>query len=99
MSIDADQRDEAWTAGRKSMAASILQCCYHELDPNDKEKSVLLAERNQAVVILREVCGEYGDNDWPDELYLPDVIEKHLFRNLNDNRDTDHCANDGSNRE
>ena len=32
--------------------------------------------------MLRQVCAKYGDNDWPDNLHLADVIEKHLLRNL-----------------
>lgn len=31
---------------------------------------------------LRELCREYGDNDWPDNLHPLDVIEKHLTRPL-----------------
>lgn len=29
---------------------------------------------------LRIECGDLGDNDWPDNLHLSDVIEKHLAR-------------------
>jgi hypothetical protein len=29
---------------------------------------------------LRLECAEYDDNDWPDNLHLSDVIEKHLAR-------------------
>ena len=32
--------------------------------------------------VLRQVCATWGDNDWPDNLYLADIIEKHLWRNL-----------------
>ncbi len=39
-------------------------------------------EREATVAMLRAVCAEYGDNDWPDNLHLADVIEKHLWRNL-----------------
>jgi hypothetical protein len=35
-------------------------------------------ERKQAIAVLRELCGKFGDNDWPDDLYLSDIIEKHL---------------------
>jgi hypothetical protein len=44
----------------------------------------LVAEREQAVAALREVCKEFGDNDWPDNLHLSDVIEKHLAQPLLD---------------
>lgn len=42
----------------------------------------LLSERQQAVAKLREICGEFGDNAWPDELHLADVVEKHLAKYL-----------------
>ena len=39
-----------------------------------------VAERQEVVAILRRLCAEPGDNDWPDNLHLSDVIEKHLIR-------------------
>jgi len=40
----------------------------------------LEAHLDQARQYLRIECGELGDNDWPDDLHLGDVIEKHLAR-------------------
>jgi hypothetical protein len=39
-------------------------------------------EREESVAMLRTVCTNFGDNDWPDDLHLADVIEKHLWRHL-----------------
>lgn len=39
-------------------------------------------ERHQVVMALRSICSEFGDNDWPAELNLADVLEKHLRRHL-----------------
>lgn len=36
------------------------------------------AERDEAVKVLRRVCAVSGDNNWPDDLHLADVIDKHL---------------------
>ncbi len=47
--------------------------------PEWTEESWLL-EREEAISGLRRVCGEFGDNDWPDDLSLTDIIEKHLER-------------------
>jgi hypothetical protein len=33
---------------------------------------------------LRILCREHGSNDWDDNLYLADVVEKHLGRYLDD---------------
>jgi len=42
----------------------------------------LKEERNDAIVMLRQVCEDWGDNDWADNLHLADIIEKHLWRHL-----------------
>ena len=39
-------------------------------------------ERAETVQKLRAICAEFGDNNWPDDLHLADVLEKHLLRNL-----------------
>jgi len=39
-------------------------------------------ERAETLMLLRELCGDFGDNDWPDNLHLVDIIEKHLIRPL-----------------
>lgn len=41
-----------------------------------------IAERMAVVALLRRLCAEHGDNDWPDNLHLADVIEKHLVRHM-----------------
>lgn len=48
----------------------------------------MMKERSAAVDALRELCGEYGDNDWDSDLHLADVIEKHLRRHLDGLPDT-----------
>jgi hypothetical protein len=39
-------------------------------------------ERKGAIRLLREICEAHGDNDWPDDLQLEDILEKHLLRHL-----------------
>ena len=41
-------------------------------------------ERADTVAKLREMCEEYGCNDWPENLHLADVLEKYLWRALPD---------------
>lgn len=50
--------------------------------PSACERCVLRGERDATVKMLRDVCADFGDNDWADELHLADVIEKHLARHL-----------------
>ncbi len=47
-----------------------------------------IAERHEVVATLRRLCDVYGDNDWPDNLALQDVIEKHLWRHLDEDQGT-----------
>jgi len=39
-------------------------------------------ERREIISALRDACSEIGDNDWPDDLHIADIIEKHLARHL-----------------
>ena len=39
-------------------------------------------ERGATISVLRGLCGEFGDNDWDDNLHLVDVLEKHLEPHL-----------------
>lgn len=34
--------------------------------------------RRETVAQLRAICRVHGDNDWPDDAHLGDVVEKHL---------------------
>jgi hypothetical protein len=83
--------EQDFERGRRSAYASILRQCMIELAPftermtsggKDQMIAQLVSEREAAIVALREICAEHGDNDWPDNLYLADIIEKHLGRNL-----------------
>ena len=76
-----------WMAGQKfAYEALLAECVRHlgvratvKLDDDGKEVPVAgMIERTALVRILREVCERFGDNDWPDNLHLGDVIERHL---------------------
>ena len=45
-----------------------------------KTKDQFDQERIDTIATLRQVCREHGDNDWPDDLHLSDIINKHLIR-------------------
>jgi hypothetical protein len=42
----------------------------------------LQVERLETIARLRDICRDHGDNDWPDDLHLADIVEKHLHRHL-----------------
>ena len=77
-----DEKDLVYTQGTNAAWRRILAEAVRELGPEGNLDRWRL-ERADAVAALRDICQEYGDNDWPDELHLGDVIEKHLGRHLN----------------
>lgn len=74
--------DIGWEAGRKSALREVLRVIWPALNDDEKDVAGLQEERAETVMQLRELCAEFGDNDWPDELHLGDVIDKHLGRHL-----------------
>lgn len=80
-------KDNAWSRGNDSAYSRILLMCCRELgcDNPAVEHTKWIAERQEILSCLREVCGDFGDNDWPDNLYIPDIINKHLANYLHDN--------------
>lgn len=68
--------------GARHAYCSILAICLNELDDHQKKSFSWVIERRAIIEALRDLCGEFGDNDWPDERHLGDVIEKHLGRHL-----------------
>lgn len=76
--------ERAYAAGGKAVHAQNLAAALAGLGVSgSRGKAAALAkERAEAVVALRSICAEHGDNDWEDNLNLADVIEKHLGRHL-----------------
>lgn len=67
----------------------MLRECLRQLGYKSDEGSKVgwISEREAAIAMLRQVCERYGDNDWPDDLHLGDIIEKHLWRGLEEQSD------------
>lgn len=60
---------EAWRLSRENSVS-------------DAKKLFEFTERQETIKSLRGLCKDFGDNDWPDDLHLADVIEKHLGKYL-----------------
>lgn len=77
--------EQSYLEGQKAVYSSLLNECLRNLS-NDQTASIsiarLVSERADAIAVLRDLCEEFGDNDWPDDLHLADIIEKHLGRAL-----------------
>lgn len=86
MTDEQEKRDEMWERGNRAAWVGLLEECLRHLGYKSEEgaKVAWISERERAVGMLRQVCEIHGDNDWPDDLHLADVIEKHLWDNLED---------------
>lgn len=76
------EQDEAnYRRGQRSAWRNILNIAIRELNYDQDDCAFLhklIAEREAAIAALRRLCSDYGDNNWPDNMYLSDIIEKHL---------------------
>lgn len=79
-----EQEEAAYILGQKSLARELLSLALKELNGEDLTLEGLIAERVDAIATLRRVCRDLGDNDWPDNLHLSDIMEKHLIRSCLD---------------
>ncbi len=82
-----EKEERAYIQGNRAAWSRMLGECLSALRADGIPAEELKAEfavlqLEQARAMLRIVCAEHGDNDWPDDLHLADVIEKHLARHL-----------------
>jgi len=76
-----------YITGEKAAWLRMLTVCIKNLDMNninsvDKKYILLLKERNDAIIALRSICNILNDNEWDDNLYLADIIEKYILKNV-----------------
>ena len=83
------ERERGYIEGRRFTLVQVLTHALVELKSFSKPEddpliklAALVKEREETVSKLREVCGEFGDNDWEENLHLGDVVECHLTRPL-----------------
>ena len=76
--------EQSWLTGNRAAWRAMLGECLGRLgyDTDETRHTAWITEREDIIAILRQVCAEHGDNDWPDDAHLGDVIEKHLWRHL-----------------
>jgi hypothetical protein len=74
----------AYGRGHRQALVSMLAHVLRELGYQDTEatRAKWIIEREETVNALRAICHDHGDNDWPPDLSLADVIDKHLHRHL-----------------
>lgn len=74
-----DAEEQAYLQGRRAVYTALLQECLRELGYEGETVAALIAEREAAIVQLRELCRVHGDNDWKPDLHLADIISKHVY--------------------
>ena len=86
-----EREDEAYERGEADVYRRLLSMAIRGMGvdeiPDDADRmrlriARLEAEMADARVQLRKLCEDFGDTDWPDNLHLGDVIERHLARAL-----------------
>ena len=73
--------DQGYVDGRRTALLRVIDRILldYEIDTKTTRRARLEIERAETVSALRRLCEEHGDNDWPDDLHLGDVIEKHVY--------------------
>ena len=77
-----EQFEAGYSAGSAMAWRSLLAECLINLSDDERDQHSWLKERTDCIVLLRSLCAEFGDNDWPDDLYLSDIIDNHLADHL-----------------
>lgn len=79
-----DQKDTLYIQGNRAAWLSMLGECLRHLgyDSPEAQNVRWIKEREETIAVLRELCEDFGDNDWDETLYLADVVDKHLGKHL-----------------
>lgn len=79
-------RSQARAEGERDAWVKMLRECLQQLgyESSDAAKVAWISERESAIAALRDLCAEFDDNDWPDNLHLYDIITKHVAPHLED---------------
>ena len=73
--------ETSYEAGSRAAWLIILREALRALGPMGSGERWRV-ERVEAIQALRLVCAEHGDNDWPDDLSICDIVNNHLARHL-----------------
>lgn len=83
MSQTPEEREQAWGDGYRAANLRVFrECLKHLKDMPEADNERWVLEREEAIMVLRQLCATHGDNDWEPSLNLADIIDKHLARHL-----------------
>ena len=77
-----EAEENAYVQGHRAAWLNVLYAALNNLGYKGEEMERLawIGEREEAIQALRSFCRDHegADNDWEDNLYLPDIINNHL---------------------
>lgn len=81
-----EEQERHYIAGGRSAWRAVLRMALSHLgyDTAEATEKRWILEREEAVARLQELCRDFGDNDWKEDLHLADIIDKHLGKHLHD---------------
>ncbi len=81
---DGDGEEQAFLRGRRAAWVMMLDECLKRLgyDSPETKQVAWVSQREEIVAQLRDVCRDFGDNDWNDGDHLGDVIANNLGKHL-----------------
>ncbi len=84
----SNDREGGYIEGRRRAYIDMLHAAAKGLGYDEPlaKLAALITEREEAIAKLRQVCADFGDNTWTDDLHLADIIESGLTRSLNEAR-------------
>jgi protein-disulfide isomerase-like protein with CxxC motif len=78
-----EAEERAYIEGQRALLRRQLAEILRALGVDSPEWTTRwVIEREEAIAALRDLCRRHGDNDWPDEMALCDIIDKHLGKHL-----------------
>lgn len=75
-------RDAGYEAGERAALLAQLKHILKQLGYTDNTVANAITEREDAIIFLRGLCAEFGDNEWDEKLHLYDILDKHLGDHL-----------------
>jgi len=75
------KEEQCYLQGSQQAWRMMLGTCLRQLGCEDTSagQARWVAERTDVILLLRSLCAEYGDNDWPDNLHISDILGKHIY--------------------
>lgn len=74
----SDKFEQAYAQGERAAYSRLLSECLRNLGPEERDAHSWVKERADAIQALRNLCSALGCNDWPDDLYLADIITEYV---------------------